>query len=549
MARAGSKLARYEDDALHVKGLPLMELVDLKEHSAEDQYIQSSSIAKRKRFGQFFTPANIADVMSDWVLGCSPKTLLDPAVGTGVLVKAIASQSITSIKCDAFDIDGEILRVFKAEKPSNLQFRMFNTDFLSHAIESSYDGVIMNPPYLRHHDLVYPDSIHDRISDLVGAPISRLSNAYVLFVMKACHLLSKGGRGAFIIPSEWANANFGTNFKEYLLDHAGLQEVIYFTNCASVFDDALTTASILLVEKGSKNSTVAVNCVETIKGPFEEDTVQKVRDNYTTSTFTKKQLRAVPKWDSLFRYGRMKDIAGFVPLSDLGESKRGIATGANKYFHVSEVEAKNISDHHKKPCVGKASDVKGVVFTSSDYKSMKAKGSRSVLIDFNGRLGEFDKEYIKEGEAQGLHDRYLLSKRSPWYLMERRDVAPIWAAVFGRKNLRFIYNEANVYNLTTFHGFYPYEFNVEYIRALVCCLNSDIVQELAKANMRVYGGGLLKFEPRDILDIQVPDLLKVSKSTIRKLSDFLNALEQARSDVDQAVLEAAEEATTFSSEL
>lgn len=547
MARAGSKLARYEEDALHVQGLPSIELVDLIDHSAEEQYLQNSSIAKRKRFGQFFTPQNIASVMADWILGCNPKKLLDPAVGTGVLVKALANQSTaSSVKCDVFDIDSEILKVFDVEKPSNMVFREFHSDFLSHTFEGEYDGVIMNPPYLRHHDLVYQDSIHDRISDLVDAPISRLSNAYVLFVMKACHLLSDGGRGAFIIPSEWTNANFGTKFKEYLLDYAGLQEVIYFTNCASVFDDALTTASIILVEKGGENSDVSVSCVETVEGPFEEDTVKKVHDKYTHNTFSKKQLKAAPKWDSIFRYGKMEDIAGFVALSELGVSKRGIATGANKYFHITREDAKSISEHHKKPCVGRAADVKGCVFTPNDYELLVSKGSRSVLIDFNGDLSESDMAYIQEGELQSLNNRYLLSKRNPWYSMERRDVAPIWAAVFGRKNLRFIHNEAKVYNLTTFHGFYPYNSDHDYLRALVCCLNSFVVQELAKTNMRVYGGGLLKFEPRDILDIKVPDLKRVTGSTIEKLSNLLNASGKFQDEVDQAVLDAAEEANSSS---
>ena len=543
MARAGSKLARYEEDLLHAKRLPSIEPVELIDSTLEEHYVQQSTIAKRKRLGQFFTPKIIADVMSDWVLDCKPRTILDPAVGTGVLIRTIAKWKTTSMKCDVFDVDREILQFLNTEKPSGMELCMFHSDFLSHTIETRYDGVIMNPPYLRHHDLVYSDSIHEQISELVGAPISRLSNAYVLFVMKACHLLSEGGRGAFIIPSEWTNANFGIQFKAYLLEKAGLKEVIYFTNCSSIFNDSLTTASILLVEKGANSSKITVSCVETKRDIFEEDTVEKVHGKYGANVFSRKQLNAVPKWDSIFRYGQMESIEGFIPLSLLGASKRGIATGANKYFHISENEANALSKYHKKPCVGRATDVKGVVFTSTDYNSLRTKGARIVLIDFDNELSQSDKDYIAEGEAQSLHKRYLLSKRNPWFSMEKREIAPIWAAVFGRKNLRFIHNEAQVYNLTTFHGFYPHNTEDLYLRALVCCLNSKVVQDFAKANMRVYGGGLLKFEPKDILDIQVPDLRKVSKSTIERLSDLLGTKE-CQEDVDKIVLQAANEATS-----
>ncbi len=544
MGRAGSKLKRYEEDYEHCKGSNSFGLDISAGNKTESQYIQNSNIAKRKRFGQFFTPLNIAEIMSDWVLGCKPKNLLDPAVGTGILLRALANKSNATFKCDVFDIDPKILSFFDETRIPNIEVQKFNADFLTYKIDNTYDGVIMNPPYLRHHDLVYKFSIHDHIAKLVDSSISKLSNAYVLFVMKACHYLSKGGRGAFIIPSEWTNSNFGESFKAYLIDFAGLQEVIYFTNYINVFDNALTTASILLVEKGKRNKTIAVRCVDTNNSTFEDHSLGQVYKNYSLLSYSKECLRNTKKWDGLFRFGKKANRVGFVPLSDIGESRRGIATGANEYFHINNLQALKISQSHKKPCLGRAIDVKGFIFNSHDYDQIKSQGSRTILLDFQGQLSTSDKEYIKFGEDQKLHERYLLSKRTPWYSMEQRKIAPIWAAVFGRKNLRFIYNQAKVYNLTTFHGFYPFIIDEEFSRALVCCLNSNIVQEFAKLNSRVYGGGLLKFEPKDILDIYVPDLRKVSRKTLCKLSKLLNFQETAQDIIDQCVLDAAEEAAT-----
>ena len=113
---------------------------------------------------------------------------------------------------------------------------------------------------------------------------------------------------------------------------------------------------------------------------------------------------------------------------------------------------------------------KSCVCDVTDYDQIKSQGSRTILLDFQGQLSTSDKEYIKFGEDQKLHERYLLSKRTPWYSMEQRKIAPIWAAVFGRKNLRFIYNQAKVYNLTTFHGFYPFIIDEEFSRALLKAL-------------------------------------------------------------------------------
>lgn len=544
MARAGSKLARYEEDAYLLRGAPALELLEKNTHkNFEKLYGEHADIAKRKRLGQFFTPDSIASVMADWVVKCSPKSIIDPAVGTGVLLRKVFDVAGYSILSDVFDIDEDILGYFRMAHPHDNNIKIRNEDFLSSTIHAEYDAVIMNPPYLRHQDMYYDHNMHDRISELVGAKISRSANAYVLFVMKACHHLKSGGRGAFIIPSEWANANFGENFKKYLMDIAGLSEIIYFTNCASVFDDALTTASILLVEKGTGKKSISVSCVDTTAGSFDHKSVEEVQKTYMKKEFSFKTLKALPKWDGLFRYGEATAIAGFISLSNLGVSKRGIATGANKYFHITELQASSLSSHHKKPCVGRSADVTGLIFSLEDFECLKNKGGRSVLLDFSGELSDADRSYIESGEDEGLNDRYLLSKRTPWFSMEKREPAPVWAAVFGRKSLRFIHNEAQVKNLTTFHGFYPHNNNETFIRALVCTLNSEVVQEIAKANMRVYGGGLLKFEPKDILDIQIPDIRMVKAPTLEKLASMLNkdvSAQELNTLVHQAALEAIE---------
>lgn len=93
-----------------------------------------------------------------------------------------------------------------------------------------------------------------------------------------------------------------------------------------------------------------------------------------------------------------------------------------------------------------------------------------------------------------------------------------------------------ILNLTTFHGFYLNEGYENYAMPLVACLNSSRAQELAMANIRVYGGGLLKFEPRDLLHLLVPDLRLLDDELLTRLSELvLNNANQNEIDdlVDQ----------------
>ena len=137
--------------------------------------------------------------------------------------------------------------------------------------------------------------------------------------------------------------------------------------------------------------------------------------------------------------------------------------------------------------------------------------------------------------------------------MERQKPAPIWAAVFGREGMRFIVNEANILTLTTFHCVYPDVEEPTYVKALAACLNSKGLQDRARSKVRVYGAGLLKYEPKDLLEIEVPDLRQVSTVTLQRLADMFDELDRStRSDVitfdweslDVLVVEASEEAAS-----
>jgi len=127
--------------------------------------------------------------------------------------------------------------------------------------------------------------------------------------------------------------------------------------------------------------------------------------------------------------------------------------------------------------------------------------------------------------------------------------------VFGRNRLKFVWNRAGIHNLTTFHCIYPHCEDSDFVAALVACLNSTVVQATSQHQQRVYGGGLRKFEPRDLLEVMVPNLEVVSRRTIRKLRDLLLRLDEySRSKVgsaqralcaiDEAVSEAAAEAAS-----
>lgn len=501
----------------------------------EKSYSELVPLSHRKRFAQFFTPEPIAQVMTDWVCQISPKTLLDPSVGPGVFLRS-ADTNHAVPEMVGIDVDPLALAAATAVL-DEARVKLILHDFLTWTDNAKFDGIVANPPYLRHHDIHYSFDIFFEIGRKNGVILSKLSNIYVLFVLEICRRLKDGGRAAIIIPGEWTNANFGMALKTHLLTQGYLNKLIYFSNLSDQFEDALTTAAILLIEKPS----AAAPERECFDSYFVEKSVpieglRKVvlhgaveSSGITHRRFLNSDLVGVEKWDKVLRDGMAVLRDGFAPLRSLAKSRRGIATGANEFFHLPESEIQQLSlrSINLKPCVGRAEQVLGLKFTAADFETLCANNSKAWLLSFGSVPDAIEQKYVQSGIEKKLHERFLLAGRKPWYSMEQRTPSPIWAAVFGRTSLRFVYNEAGVSNLTTFHCIYPERNDPAFCKALVACLNSRLLQSMAEHQRRVYGGGLMKFEPKDLLSIQVPMLNQASEPLIQELADMLDSMDCA----------------------
>lgn len=240
-------------------------------------------------------------------------------------------------------------------------------------------------------------------------------------------------------------------------------------------------------------------------------------------TLPRAQLAGADKWQPMLQGRRAEAQPGFVPLAQLAQFRRGIASGANGFFLLSRrrVEELGLDPARCLPCIGRATAVRGLIW--------RGEGD-GLLLNLSDPLTPAEAAYVAQGAAQGLPARYILAHRQPWYAMEQRPVAPIWGAVFARGHLRFIHNAAGWRSLTCFHGIYPVSDDALLHQALVLCLNSDGVREASRLHGRVYGGGLNKFEPNDLKALAVPDLRLVDRALLAEMAAHLALLDAAPED-------------------
>lgn len=485
----------------------------------EKDYSQFVSLEHRKKFAQFFTPFPIAQFMAKWITGNKKlETVLDPAFGLGVFARAIRQiNKACSIK--GFDIDENILQqaatLFNKEKNTSIQLK----DYMFNDWENHYDGIVCNPPYFKFHDYENKTTLKE-IEEKLGLKLNGFTNLYTLFLLKSAYQLNSGGRAAYIIPSEFLNSDYGKLVKSYLIKNKLLRYILIFDFEENVFDDALTTASILLFANDDEKSEVEFINIKTLDELFN---LQKKFSAYpnikSENAIAFSELNPEIKWRAYYQAQHATRFKNLVPFSNFGKVVRGIATGANEYFtfNQSKAELFNIDEKYLLPCITKSVDIDGAFFSKDDFANLKQQDRFVYLLNATAPTEPSLKKYLTKGETEEVHKKFLTASRNPWHKLEYRPPSPIWVSVFNRNGLRFIRNEAMISNLTTFHCIYLNIFSEPKVDLLFAYLLTDISKDIFNDNRREYGNGLQKFEPNDINKSLMVDIDRIGEKDEKKI--------------------------------
>lgn len=477
----------------------------------EEEYIQKIPMVHRKKFAQFFTPQPIARILADWLLGNNEiKTVLEPAFGLGIF-----SRELLSIKDDlsikGFEIDDIIYSDAQKYFKKNDKINIILSDYMYNDWNNKYDGIICNPPYFKFHDYDNKNILAD-IEKHLKCKLSGFTNLYTLFLLKSIHQLNQNGRCAYIVPPEFMNSDYGKLVKKHLLKTGTLRYIFVFDFEENIFDDALTTASIILCANDNKTDKVQITTIKSISEIDKIKDIISVYPNTSNNEITYKlaNFHANTKWKLYYAPNNSSKYNNLVSFSDYAKVVRGIATGANEYFIFNRSKAKeyNISESYLQPCICHSRDIKYDIFDTTELENLKSNDKNIYILNAVNIEDVNVTKYITKGEIDGIDKRYLTASRKPWYAMERRAVSPIWVSVFNRNGLRFIRNKANILNLTTFHCIYPQNnlLNDIPIDLLFAYLLTDTAKLIFEDNSREYGNGLKKYEPNDLNKGNILDL-------------------------------------------
>ncbi len=195
-----------------------------------------------------FTPDNISKIMASKLN--NKGNLLEPSVGSGNLLKYIHLENYDSV--DIFEIKKEYLNKI----PFNTKINIYNCDFIKKQIDTTYDNIIMNPPYIKMQDLSkdYRNYLKTNFDILKTGIV----DIYYAFIIKCLNLLKKEGVLVSITPNSYLYNKSSLKLRKYLFDNRYIKEIIDF-NDNKVFPKVSVYCCITIFTKTDKEFIIYNN--------------------------------------------------------------------------------------------------------------------------------------------------------------------------------------------------------------------------------------------------------------------------------------------------
>lgn len=467
--------------------------------------------------GQFWTPQWVARPMVRFALG-KGATIFDPGVGAGAFARAMADLRPDLRLGDAFSGCEIDLLALEQGKGNGLSCDdlagVLHQDFLSLQELPKCAGIVSNPPYIRHHRISAAEKkrLKKLAFDVTGVEIDGRAGLHVYFFIHALSLLPSGQKLAFIMPSDIAEGVFAAALWRWVSARFRIEAVVRFTPQATPFPNIDTNPVVFFIShEPPLERLTQITCTDPSTSDLEEWITLGMPKTTMMGSLFFTEIPIVQAVTGGVARSYDANQQGSVPLRVFAKTLRGIATGANDFFFMTkaQLEETGIPEKFFIRAIGRTRDVQSSIVSCADLDRLESEGKPTWLLALDGRntdeLPDQVKSYLAAGERDGLPSRALISTRNPWYRMETRIPPRFLFAYLGRRNARFISNEAGIVPLTGFLCVYPKNEDPRFHASLWKALQDTRTLEGLKLVGKSYGGGAIKVEPRSLENLPIPE--------------------------------------------
>jgi len=493
---------------------------------------------KQRQYASFYTPPELAQILTDWAITDPKSTILDPSFGGCAFLYASMEtlkelgNSSPGRQIFGVDIDPEarsylhplINNEAGPEQFVISDFFALNPQDLS---PNLFDSVVGNPPYIRYH------SISDKAEEQAilslkrhNIKLSRRASYWAFFLLYSMQFLRKGGRLAMVLPGSLFHTDYSEQVRLFLKGF--FREVTIFLLEDRVFDGT-EEESVIVFANGARepNESVRIGEIQKIK-----DLSKALQNGHNSTrqlvneTRDGEWIRALVNEDALKIYDKLAETENFIRLGELVTTRLGVVTGNNSYFILSpDEQAENhIPDEFLTPVVRRPLQLPGLTVNNKDLLT----GDRSqkylllAIRPDHTKLPKSVKRYIEYGQTLEVDKGTKCGARKSWYSVPEIFVPqafmPCMSASWPHLTMnRSIYTcTNNILRLTRT----KYRPDLDWPSLALGTL-STFSQFSAELVGRSYGGGVLKLEPKELVRLIVPILPRDKVSQVTQKVDSL----------------------------
>lgn len=409
--------------------------------------------------------------------------VLDPCFGGGVFVDSILERTTFSVDAVEIDVDS----FCKLQNKNRPRLNLFCGDFFNHKSILPYDGVIMNPPYVRQEDINGLAALgvsKAKLKDVCGeVKIPTKANLYIYFILYAVRLMRLGGQLIVIFPNSWKKTPIGKFLRDFL------NEMGHIANDISVIGnpfvgDPLVDVCIIRFIKGENGTTSST----TIR--IEANSITDVTEAEYTPDFNSSSLCF---------------------LASIAKIKRGLTTFYNDVFI--------------NPPISDSTYLYDIVSSPKSVPGMNTMGcslDKVLIIPERATISEELYTYLETSKAN------IISQNKPKTLLQKIANSEIWYCLTPQRPAHIIfpyiirYKPRFILNLGCYmarDNFYLLSSNLEK-GLFVALLNNYYVFLQLELCGKSYGNGILKIQKYDVDNILIVNPLLIPKADEKRLSEL-----------------------------
>ncbi len=524
--------------------------------------------------GAVFTKPEVVDFILD-LAGYNPaknlsaKRILEPACGHGEFVEAIVDRLIKSFirhkgsRTSADRILAQSLCAVEAHETSARATRdrvleqisrhgipltqakhlastwIVTGDFLLIDIDTDFDFVVGNPPYVRQE--LIPDDLLAEYRARYDTLYNR-ADLYVPFFERGLRVLSANGKLCYICSDRWMKCAYGKPLRAMIARHFHLDAFVDMVDTSAFQTEVIAYPAITLISRKRPDDRETLAAYRPpINRQHLHSLARSLRDEGTSSKCRVQRLTRIAidhhPWllDASDRLNSIRALENQFPAIEAVGCKVGIgvATGCDRAY-IGPLAQLDVEPERKLPIV-----------MAGDIRSGRIDWSGNGLVnpfEPDGTIAALDHyprfaRYIL-ARADLIRGRNV-SKRAGvgWY----RTIDRVWHHLTATPKLlipdikgepNVVYDEGRFY---PHHNLYWVTSTSWDLRALQCVLRSTLAMAFVASYCVKMANGFLRFQAQYIRRIRVPEWATVTVSQRRALTSAVASLDQ--DSIDAAVFD------------